>query len=430
VPGEQLVVLLDHVGTAGGAERYWRVVIPALREAGIAVRVLARTVDAGAAAAFDATQIGWAGDDGGSDARAAEQVREAIRAAGGATVVTASVFDSAVLDAVRDEAARWIVRVHDHRAFCPNGDRVFPQFAAICTQAMGAACIGHTIVHGCMHGPRLASLDRLTRRLAVRDRFARADLVLVSSDYMRASAVANHIDPRRVAITAPPLTDTAYARHERPRPERDTVLFSGRLTPQKGLQSLLRALARIDAARRPHLIVAGTGRDEEPARALAARLGVSVEWRGWLRTLALREAIDAATIVAVPSLEPEPFGLVGIEAQARGRPAVAYDVGGITDWLGDAGYAVARGDEQALADAIVALLAPATWDDRSRAARRSSERFRLQPHLDALLAILDGANATAVTAAAATTPAARATRIPRSQERPSRRVAGRRSSGS
>ena len=40
-----------------------------------------------------------------------------------------------------------------------------------------------------------------------------------------------------------------------------------------------------------------------------------------------------AAVLAVPSVWPEPFGLVGLEAAARGVPAVAFDTGGIRQWL-------------------------------------------------------------------------------------------------
>jgi glycosyltransferase involved in cell wall biosynthesis len=427
-----LTVLLDRAGTAGGAERYWQIVLPALREAGVDVRVIARTVTDRRRYGGAVREVRWGTDDGEPSAEAAACVRAHLRECGGGTVVTASVFDPAVLDAVRAEADRWIVRIHDHRTFCPNGDRVFPQFSGICTHAAGASCAVNALMRGCMHGPRPASAGRLERRLGIARRVAAADAVLVSSVYMHDSAVTNAVDRRRLVVTPPPLADRAYARRTAPRPARDTVLFSGRLTPQKGLQSLLRAIATIPAERRPQLVVAGSGDDEVPARALAARLGIEVDWRGWLDTRELRAAIDAATIVAVPSLEAEPFGLVGIEAQARGRPAVAYDVGGIPDWIDGAGIAVPRGDERALGGAIAYALGPARWNALSVAARRSSERYRLRPHLERLIDVIDArplACENALTAVATAMPAVPAQPTPHSPERRSRPTADRRSSG-
>ena len=387
-----ITVLCDRVADVGGAERYWETVLPALASQGVRVRLLAREIARGAAPDLDARALGWADDDGPPSATAARAVADELRRERPDVVVTASVFDTAVLDAVRAAGPRWIARVHDHRAFCPTGDRVFPQFEAVCGAPMGGACRGATIVRGCVHGPRPSSFRRIAEREALRDRLALADGVLVSSEHMRATCVANGIDAARIAITPPPLPDTAYAAHPARRPDARTLLFASRLTPRKGLRSLLAALAQLSPADRPQLVVAGEGDAEErDARAQAERDGVGVTWRGRLTAAELRAAIDDADAVAVPSLWPEPFGLVGIEAQARGRPAVAYRVGGIGDWIGGAGIAVRRGDERALAAAIGTVLDEPAWSTLAATARSHAERYRLGAHVEHLFDIFQGA---------------------------------------
>jgi glycosyltransferase involved in cell wall biosynthesis len=383
-----VTVLCDRVADVGGAERYWETVLPALGARGVHVRLLAREVAAGSHFGADAREIRWADEDGAPSADAARTVADELRRNPADIVVTASVFDTAVLDAVRAQAGRWFVRIHDHRAFCPTGDRVYPQFEGPCSAAMGAACRGAVLVRGCVQGPRPSSFRRIAAREAVRDRIARADGLLVSSAHMRATCEANGVDASRVAITPPPLPDAAFARATAPRPSARTLLFASRLTPRKGLRSLLGALAKLDADERPRLVVAGEGEAEErEARTQAARDGIAVEWRGKLSASELRTAIDDSDAVAVPSLWPEPFGLVGIEAQARGRPAVAYGVGGIADWIDGAGIAVRRGDETALAGAIRTILDEATWSGFSTAARARAEDHRLGVHVERLCRI-------------------------------------------
>ena len=387
-----VTVLCDRVGDAGGAERYWETVLPALSSHGARVRVLAREIAHDAAGAFGARRLEWADEDGPPSPTAARAVAGELRRERPDVVVTASVFDVAVLDAVRAAAPRWFVRVHDHRVFCPTGDRVFPQFEALCTAPMGAACRGATLVRGCVHGPRPSSFRRIAQREAVRDRLALADGVLVSSEHMRATCIANGIDAARIAITPPPLPDAAYAARPAQRPRARTLLFASRLTPRKGLRSLLSALAQMPPAERPQLVVAGAGDAEErDARAQAERDGIAVTWRGHLTASQLRAELDAADAVAVPSLWPEPFGLVGIEAQARGRPAVAYRVGGIGEWIGGAGIAVRRGDERALASAIDRVLDERAWSALAATARSHAERYRLGAHVARLFDVFEGA---------------------------------------
>jgi glycosyltransferase involved in cell wall biosynthesis len=109
---------------------------------------------------------------------------------------------------------------------------------------------------------------------------------------------------------------------------------------------------------------------------------------GKLSVRGMVAAVDAARIVAVPSLWPEPFGLVGIESQARGRPVAAYAIGGIPEWIGDAGLAVAPGDEGALAQAMDALLDERHWASRSQAALRHARAFTPAAHVARLQPLL------------------------------------------
>jgi glycosyltransferase involved in cell wall biosynthesis len=386
----RLAVLCDHVGDDGGAERYWETVVPGLVARGIDVHLFARRVSAGSVRfAAPARQIAWSDEDGTPSDDAGRMVAEALRDFRPDTIVTASVFDTAVLDAVRAAGPRWLARVHDHRVFCPTGDRVYPQFSAPCTNAMGTSCRTATLLRGCVHGPRTSSIDAIRARDAVRERIVSADGVLVSSRHMVTISTTNGVAANRITITPPPLPDDAFSSDDRSIPAARSIVFAGRLTPRKGLRSLVRALSRLSKTTRPQLIVAGEGEIEErAARADATRLGVAVDWRGRQTAAQLRRAYDEAAVVAVPSLWPEPFGLVGIEAQARGRPAVAYDVGGIGDWIGDAGITAPRGDEAALAAAIDRIFDHATWTSLAARARERAESYRLDTHLDRLLTLL------------------------------------------
>ena len=110
----------------------------------------------------------------------------------------------------------------------------------------------------------------------------------------------------------------------------------------------------------------------------------------WLRSLCaeLQAAYDRAAVVAVPSVWPEPFGMIGLEAMARGRPVVASDVGGIPDWLVDevTGVLTPPGDVGALATALRRLLANRELRARMGAAGadRVRRRFTADQHIAAI----------------------------------------------
>jgi glycosyltransferase involved in cell wall biosynthesis len=114
-----------------------------------------------------------------------------------------------------------------------------------------------------------------------------------------------------------------------------------------------------------------------------------VRFKGWMDGPALAQELADASIVAIPSLWPEPFGLVGIEALASGRPVVASSTGGICEWLQDGrnGLAVAPGDVGALARALQELLDdPARQRAMGVSGRELVARsFSAERHVQALL---------------------------------------------
>jgi glycosyltransferase involved in cell wall biosynthesis len=110
-------------------------------------------------------------------------------------------------------------------------------------------------------------------------------------------------------------------------------------------------------------------------------------------------ALRQATLLALPSSWPEPFGLVGLEAAALGIPAVAFDLGGVREWLrpGINGY-LAPGDPpraSGLADAMVEALSNG-HELKAMGARAVgvAREMSLERHLDRLDAIFSADLAT------------------------------------
>ena len=187
--------------------------------------------------------------------------------------------------------------------------------------------------------------------------------MLVCSAFMKGELLRNGVPSDRVRVL-PVFVDVPAV--PEPYPEASQrVLFVGRLNREKGIEHLLRALAR--TAGPWTATVVGEGEIAQ-ARALAAELRIAerVEFRGFRSFEEVRELYRDAALVAMPSVWPEPLGMVGLEAMAHARPVVAYAAGGIGDWLvdGETGHLVPRGDHEGLSRAIAALLA-----DRAEAAR-------------------------------------------------------------
>ncbi|MBV8435177.1 MAG: glycosyltransferase family 4 protein [Candidatus Eremiobacteraeota bacterium] len=389
----KLLVLCERVDDEGGTESYLRSLLPALAASGDDVRVLARSARRPDAYGVPAEAIAWSDEHDPPSAAAASAVSQAARAFGPDTVAIHNVLDAAVLHAASLSGARVAFHVHDHRPFCPNGDRLYPQGGGICGIPMSVAGCGfHSLVHGCAYGPRPRTVGLVRSRERVANCVRSFGATIVFSQYVANLARRNGVDAARVRLLRPPLADAAYASQLAPRPDRDAVLFAGRVMPSKGARSLVRAVACLPGASRPLVRIAGEGPDLAPALDEARARGVAVEALGRLSDDALRDAYDAASIVAMPSTWGEPFGLVGIEAFARGRPAVAYDSGGIGEWLTpECGALVPRGDETAFAEAILATLQPVRWEAASAAAFVTATHYRLGDHVERLRAIYEGA---------------------------------------
>lgn len=155
------------------------------------------------------------------------------------------------------------------------------------------------------------------------------------------------------------------------------VVAVGRLAHYKGFEVLLRALERFEHA---GLCLVGEGEQRRELETLAARpeLAGRVQLAGALSNAALDACLRKAHVLCLPSTSrSEAFGLVLLEAMARGLPCVASDVAGsgMAEVLGqgEAGLLVPPGDTQALALALARLDADAAL--RETLGRAGRQRY-------------------------------------------------------
>jgi glycosyltransferase involved in cell wall biosynthesis len=175
-----------------------------------------------------------------------------------------------------------------------------------------------------------------------------------------------------------------------------TLAFAGRLAPEKGLDVLLRAFARVrERLPEARLVIAGDG----PGRdALAQRLSAlgqegQVERLGHRPRAELDARLGSAWVQAVPSIWEEPFGLVAPEAMMRGVAVVASDAGGLAEIVEDGrtGRLVRRGDADALAAALLGILSDRELAERmGRAGReRALAHFDEERYVDRFVEIYE-----------------------------------------
>jgi glycosyltransferase involved in cell wall biosynthesis len=176
--------------------------------------------------------------------------------------------------------------------------------------------------------------------------------------------------------------------------EGPTLVFAGRLSPQKELDVLLRA---VDACDGVALVVAGDGPERARLDALVAEFGLGdrVRFLGAQPRKTVLELFAAADAEVLSSgWENFPHSL--IEGLAVGTPVIATGVGGVREIVtdGENGLLVAAGDPEAFAAAIRRFLADGALRERLRAAAPGSvARFAPEPVYARLEALLQEAAA-------------------------------------
>ena len=196
--------------------------------------------------------------------------------------------------------------------------------------------------------------------------------------------IAFGADPARIKVIGHFLFLDAFEPDFTPGSE---IIYMGRLSPEKGLRTLLRAMRQL-----PHLSLTLIG--EGPQRPELERLALDlphVRFAGYLAGAALQEAVRSARLVVVPSEWYEVFGQVVIEAFALGKAVVAANIGGLPELVDDHlnGRLFTPGDADELAHILAEMAAqPARLAEMGRAGRcKVARQFSPEIHYARLLDI-------------------------------------------
>lgn len=259
--------------------------------------------------------------------------------------------------------------VHTIWGYCPNGMKCDGRQGGLCRKQFGWHCLlGHS-PDACglrQDGTAIPPVEWFTRLIACR-MAVRADSslsgIIVTSEYMKSELSRSGVPNDKITIIAPPIEITNRDENCRP-PIGRRVLFVGRIVLWKGVRRLLEVLTHLPSD--VNLDVAGDGPERPAMERYALDLGIAdrVVFHGWVDHEQIGALYDTCAAVAFPTVAPEAFGNVGPEAMVHGRPVVAFDVGGIREWLvdGENGFVVPPGDITGFAEKLRVLL-----DDPNRA---------------------------------------------------------------
>lgn len=299
-----------------------------------------------------------------------------------------NLADLPVLQTLLDSGLPVVRMVHDHSLYCLRTYKYNFFTRRTCTRAASAFCVF----------PCLATLQRnrsgwfpvrwasyLNKRRELRLN-RECDGFVVYSDYQKSELVANGFPAEKIQVCVP-MQIAGNDGETSTFGERNLILFAGQLIRGKGVDALLRALAKLQI---PFTcIVLGEGSHRPYCEALCRRLGLAqrVHFQGYLLPAELKQFYLQASVFAMSSLWPEPFGMAGPEAMRYGLPVVAFDAGAIPEWLEDGynGYLVPWNDTALFAQRLEHLL---RHKDLARQvgqhARQSVQRYEAARQIDSL----------------------------------------------
>lgn len=303
-----------------------------------------------------------------------------------------SLSEPAILQGLFDLAL--VVRhIHEPRMFCPGQGKFWAKSETICTRPFGLHCLGHAFTQRCCnrHPKRLVPQFNNTR-YEVNEASSQYAMMIANSTYTKAEAL-------KVGFPDDKIRKINYFTEITPEPDwgaaqPPVVTFAGRLSRTKGVHVLLDAFAQVlRDMPEARLEILGSGHDEQAFHKQADDLGLgdAVQFLGWADKDTIDTHLSSAAVVAFPSIYPEAFGITGIEAMMRGKPVVAFDVGGVSDWLhdGETGYTISVKNVDAFACALKTILRdPDLQKKMGRKARaRAEEMFSAEPFMSAILEI-------------------------------------------
>ncbi len=244
--------------------------------------------------------------------------------------------DLEVITALVESGAPLVRMVHDHDIYCMRSYKYNYFTRRICTRAASPFCVfpcGAALVRN-RHGIlplKWVSYGGKKKEIELNRQFNR---MVVVTTYMRDELLKNGFKRDRIEIHAPvprmgdPSIRSSFS-------DRNLILYAGQLIRGKGVDVLLESLAQM---RTPfECIILGDGNHRSYCERLSQKLRLNdrVHFKGFVPQEELKSYYRECSVVVISSVWPEPIATIGLEVMRYALPVVAFDAGGIRDWLID-----------------------------------------------------------------------------------------------
>ncbi|MBD3291979.1 MAG: glycosyltransferase [Armatimonadia bacterium] len=264
-----------------------------------------------------------------------------------------------------DPSAKWLVPsfatglLASAIRICRDADVIHAHWAASGLFGVIVGGLSRTPVVVTTHGTDINGLpDRGPRVMLTRWVLRRANRVVCVSNSLADRVAELGVSVGKVQVIHNGVDSDLFCPARDSRPGR-RLIYVGRLTPEKGVEYLIRALAVLQQGTPDvHLKIVGDGPDRPRLEQQTRDLGVAdaVTFTGPKPHEQIPDLMRQSDLLVLPSLS-EGFGIVLIEAMATGLPVIATETGGIPEIVrhGENGLLVQARDAQGLAASIETL---------------------------------------------------------------------------
>ena len=284
---------------------------------------------------------------------------------------TFPLISPAAYYAARSANVAVVQTIHNFRLFCPNA--LLFRDGRVCEECLGKTFAWPGVIHKCYRGSRAISAAVATMTWAHRALGTWRDAVdryIALTEFSRHKLIEGGLPAHKVTVKA----NFVYPDPLMGGTREPYAVFVGRLSPEKGLDTLIKAWNTLGS--RLRLKIVGDGPLAATVRAAVAGNG-AIEWLGNRPLDEVYQVIGKAFCLVLPSQFYEGFPRVVVEAFAKGTPVIASNLGAMAEVVAHerTGLHFIPGDPVDLADQIQRVLGnPQEQVQMRQAARREYEQ--------------------------------------------------------
>ncbi|MBS1604114.1 MAG: glycosyltransferase family 4 protein [Bacteroidetes bacterium] len=386
----KVLLLHQYIEIGGGADAHVHYMLEALPRYGVASRLMAiRSLAKG----FEIELFGGAGAVHFSDETSAFDFIRELCEKEGIDIIHVHTITTPEITKQLSEHYPMVRTLHNAAITCLSGEKYHFSSGKVCDCSFGLVCLKNAYTEKCASVRKPGKLIGLFKRVS----FEKANAakmyshLIAPSSFIRQNCIGEGIAGEMIEQIPYP-----YKKQVRPSalPQRPTVniVYSGRLTKVKGvhlLGELMQPLMSADLNIVLHIL--GDGPLKDSLMKSQALSGPNVVFHGWLDQSGVQEIYEDADIVLIPSIYPDNFPIVCIEALCFGKPVIVFKVGGLPEMISDGinGFVIAPGDLKAMRERVLQLVVD---KDKRRAMgaegrRIYEEKFREEVVMPRYLAV-------------------------------------------